>query len=101
MAVLCDGCCFPYDQAMSVRIEQFDGGEVLYVALDPDGVWARSEFPDELLTIDYNAQGSLIGIEIIGSLARRGAQAIVRAIVDAKEVASTDAVRKALESLAA
>ncbi len=65
---------------MSVRIEQYDGGEVLYIALDPDGVMARSEFPDELLTLDYNAQGGLIGIEAIGSLAREGATALLRTI---------------------
>lgn len=98
---LCDETCFPYDRAVSVRIEQFDGGEVLYIALDPDGVWAKSEFPDELVTVDYNAQGRIIGIEIIGSLARRGAQAIVGAIIDAEEIASTDAVKSALKSLAA
>lgn len=67
---------------MSVRIEQYDGGEVLYVALDPDGAWARSEFPSELLTLDYNTQGGLIGIELVGSAARRGATGFLESLND-------------------
>jgi uncharacterized protein YuzE len=86
---------------MSFRIEQFDGGEVLYIALDPDGIWAKSEFPDELVTIDYNAQGGVIGVEIIGSLARRGAAAIFDSIVQAEDLAERDVIRKALARAAA
>jgi uncharacterized protein YuzE len=86
---------------VSIRLEQFDGGDVLYFALDPDGAWAKSEFPDELITIDYNAQGGVIGIEILGSVARRGAEAVVGALLNAREVAEPDAVRAALASLIA
>ena len=86
---------------MSIRVEQFDGGEVLYIALDPDGVWARSEFPDELVTVDYNAQGGLIGIEVLGSLAQRSATAIFTAITSADELVGLDAVRAALSRAAA
>lgn len=85
---------------MSFRIEQYDGGEVLYVALDPDGVWAKSEFPDELVTLDYNAQGGLIGVEVIGSIAARGADAIFRAIVDTDELADAEALRQLLSPAA-
>lgn len=84
---------------MSIRLEQFDGGDVLYIALDPDGAWAKSEFPDELVTVDYNAQGGVIGIEILGSLARRGAEAIVTSLLDAQEVVAPEAVRDALATL--
>jgi len=45
-----------YDGLMSIRIESYDGGDALYVAIDPDGTWARSAFPDELVTIDCNAR---------------------------------------------
>jgi uncharacterized protein YuzE len=86
---------------MSVRIEQYDGGEVLYIALDPDGVMARSEFPDELLTLDYNAQGGLIGIEAIGSLAREGATALLRTISEHQDLDNQEAVKQALEPVAA
>lgn len=79
---------------MSIRIEQFDGGEVLYVAVDPDGVWASSDFPDELVTVDYNAQGKIIGIEVVGSAATEGAEALIAAIVRARSD-----VREALEPL--
>ena len=86
---------------MSIRIEQFDGGEVLYIALDPDGVWAKSDFPDELLTIDYNSQGRIIGIEALGSIARHGAEAIILALLEAKELAAPEAVKESLSSLLA
>lgn len=86
---------------MSVRIEQYDGGEVLYIALDPDGVMARSEFPDELLTLDYNAQGGLIGIEAIGSLAREGATALLRTISEHQDLDNQEAVKQAFEPVAA
>jgi uncharacterized protein YuzE len=81
---------------VSIRIEQFDGGDVLYIALDADGVWAKSEFPDELVTIDYNAQGAIIGIEALGSLAQRGAEALIQVLIEAKDVAAPEAVREAL-----
>lgn len=79
---------------MSIRIEQFDGGRVLYVALDPDGIWARSEFPDELVTVDYNSQGVIIGIEVVGAAAQEGAAALLSAIVGPRSD-----VRMALEPL--
>jgi len=62
---------------MSFRIEQYDGGDVLYVALDPDGAWAQSEFPNEQITLDFNAQGGLIGIEMTGLPAREAADALL------------------------
>lgn len=31
-----------------------------------DGEWARSEFPDPLVTLDFNAEGQLLAIELIG-----------------------------------
>jgi hypothetical protein len=74
---------------MSTRIETCDGGEVLYFAFDPDGVWARSEFPDELVTIDYNAQGDGIGVELIGSAARRAAEGAFQALLSGEALHET------------
>lgn len=85
---------------MSIRIEQYDGGDVLYVALDPDGVWARSEFPDELLTVDYNSQGGVIGVEAIGSLARAGATAVLEALTSATGLEDPDAVKRLVNPVA-
>lgn len=48
------------------RIEQLNEGEVLYIAIDPDGVWARSEFPHPLITVDYDADDNVIGISPAG-----------------------------------
>jgi uncharacterized protein YuzE len=52
---------------MKIRIEQYDAAEVLYVAIDPDGVWARSDFPTETITVDYDAEGKTIGLEVAGT----------------------------------
>jgi uncharacterized protein YuzE len=70
---------------MSIRVEQYDDGEVLYIALDPDGIWARSDVTAELLTFDYNAQGGLIGIELLGSLAKKAATAMLTSVLDGAE----------------
>lgn len=81
---------------MSIRIEQYDGAEVLYVALDPDGVWHRSEFPDEVVTVDYNRQGTPIGVEVVGSAAKRVAETILGPLTDPGVVANPEAVEAAL-----
>lgn len=48
------------------RIEHLNEGQILYIALDPDGVWARSEFPHPLVTVDYDAEDRVIGISPAG-----------------------------------
>lgn len=72
----------------SNRLEHYDdpqGGMVVYIAIDPDGVWARSAFPDELMTLDYDEQGRLIGIEVIGRLASAVNSGLLQTVVDAME----------------
>lgn len=48
------------------RIDHLNDGQVLYIAIDPDGEWARSEFPRPLITVDYNADDEVIGISPAG-----------------------------------
>ena len=36
----------------------------MYITLE-EGEWDRSEFPDIRVTLDYDAKGNLIGIEIL------------------------------------
>lgn len=79
-----------------MRIEQFDDGEVLYLSLDPDGTLARSEFPDELLTVDFDESGNVIGVEVIGSLAKAGISAFVDALIRYDAFDDPDAVRRLL-----
>jgi len=67
---------------MSIRIEQYDDGDAMYIALDPDGIWARSDVTEELLTLDYNAQGGLIGIELLGSFAKKTASAMLSSVLE-------------------
>src|SRR4051794_2093301 len=78
------------------RIEQYDGGEVLYLAVDPDGVWARSEFPDDLVTVDYDDSGELIGVEVIGDLAKNAREGLLRALLAAESVSDPEAVKETL-----
>ena len=66
---------------MNTRIEHYDGDQVVYIALDPAGVWARSEFPQETVTVDYDEDGRPIGIEVVGEEAKNAA-AKVRNIVE-------------------
>lgn len=82
-----------------LRIEISDEGSALYLAVDPDGKWAKTTQPDDLVTIDWDAQGRVIGIEAIGSAARSAIDALVRAFADypARE---SDRLYEALGSLA-
>jgi uncharacterized protein YuzE len=59
-----------------LRIEIADNGNGIYVAVDPDGLWARSSEVDERVTVDWDRQGRVIGIEVAGSAARAGVQAL-------------------------
>jgi uncharacterized protein YuzE len=82
-----------------LRVEITDGGAGLYLAVDPDGLWAKTTRPDNLITIDWDRQGRVIGIEAIGSAARNALDALVGAIRDfpARDQA---AVRDALGHIA-
>jgi len=63
-----------------LRIEITDKGTALYLAADPDGVWAKTTRPHDLVTIDWDAQGRVIGIEAIGSAARNAISACIAAL---------------------
>jgi hypothetical protein len=87
---------------MTYRLEQYKDREtgqpeMVYIAVDPDGVWARSEFPSELVTFDYNAQGRLIGIEVIGSAANGLSHSLAEALAGSLPESKADvAIREAL-----
>ena len=48
------------------RVDELNDGDVVYVALDADGVWARSTFPHPLITIDHDEDDNVIGISAAG-----------------------------------
>jgi uncharacterized protein YuzE len=52
---------------MNLRIEHYDDGEVIYMALNPDGVWAYSQFPATTVTLDLDAEDNVIGVEVVGA----------------------------------
>jgi uncharacterized protein YuzE len=52
---------------MNLRTEHFDNGDVIYLALNPDGVWAHSEFPADNVTVDFDAEDRIIGVEVVGA----------------------------------
>lgn len=47
-----------------MEIERYDHGSVLYAALG-GGEWSRSEFPHERVTLDFDSQDRLIGVEML------------------------------------
>lgn len=49
-----------------MRYESFDEGTAAYLTVR-EGKWARSAFADELVTLDYDAHGNLIGVEVVCS----------------------------------
>ena len=62
------------------RIEFYDGNEAIYIAVNPDGIWGKTEELEETVTLDYDAQGRVIGIELIGTRAYECNNAIVDAL---------------------
>jgi YD repeat-containing protein len=82
-----------------VRIEITDAGTGLYLAVDPDGVWARTTRPDELITVDWDAQGRVIGIEIIGAPARDAITALARSLAAYPAADDPGAIAEALTAL--
>jgi uncharacterized protein YuzE len=81
-----------------LRIEITDKGAALYIAVDPDGLWAKTTRPDDLITIDWDRQGRVIGIEAIGSAAREAINALVTALLEAP-ARDSQAVHDALRTL--
>jgi YD repeat-containing protein len=82
-----------------LRVEITDAGTGLYLAVDPDGVWAKTTRPDELITVDWDAQGRVIGIEVIGAPARDAVTALARSIAEYRPVDDQDAVAQAVTAL--
>lgn len=81
-----------------LRIEIVDGGAGLYIAVDPDGVWGRSSEVDETITLDWDTQGRIIGLELAGATARSAVMGLAEAL-DATDVADRDALRDALRAI--
>jgi YD repeat-containing protein len=82
-----------------LRIEITDEATALYIAVDPDGVLAKTTQPDELVTIDWDAQGRVIGVEIIGSAAREAVGALAHAVLDHEPLDDPDGVRRGVEAI--
>ncbi len=82
-----------------LRVEITDDGTALYLATDPDGLWAKTTRPDNLISVDWDRQGRVIGIEAIGSAARDAIQALLQALAD-YPAADRDSLQSAIASLA-
>ncbi len=63
------------------RVERFEDGEILNIAIDVQADWSRSEFPHQMLIADYDADGNLIGLEAVGELARQGLDALFEVVL--------------------
>jgi hypothetical protein len=64
------------------RVERFEDGEILNIAINAQAEWARSEFPHPMLIADYDKDGNLIGLEAVGELARRGLDAMFNVVLE-------------------
>lgn len=81
-----------------LRVEVTDDGAAIYLAVDPDGLWVKTTQPDELITIDWDRQGRVIGIEAIGSVARSAIDALIASLRDA-QAADPQALHDAIDRL--
>jgi uncharacterized protein YuzE len=83
----------------NLRVEITDDAAALYIAVDPDGLWAKTTQPDDLITIDWDRQGRVIGIEAIGSAAYYSIAALL-GVLDNYPATQRDQLQEALYSLA-
>lgn len=67
------------------RVDRFEEGEILHIAIDAEAEWARSEFPHPLLIVDYDEGGNVIGLEAVGELARKGLKAMFDVVLEPAE----------------
>jgi hypothetical protein len=80
------------------RTETLDGGDVFVVTINPEGEWARSEFPHPLVTLDYDRSGELIQIVAVGPEAKRLSDSLAQAVVGGlRSSGSTDAAAEDVE----
>lgn len=80
----------------SFRIEVVDDATGVYVALDPDGLWSATDELDELVAVDKDGQGRIIGIEASGPAAVGAVEGLVRGLIEG--AVDEAAVRQALSS---
>jgi YD repeat-containing protein len=83
----------------NLRIEITDDGTALYVSVDPSVAVAKTTQPDELITVDWDAQGNVAGIEIIGSLVKTALAAFAQAITSSDALADPGAVREVVQAI--
>lgn len=57
-------------EGIELRLTAYDEGEVVYVTWREGVEHERSEFPHELVIVDYATDGEAYGAELIGSAAR-------------------------------
>jgi len=82
----------------NLRVEITDDGSALYVAVDPDGQWAKTTQPDDLITIDWDRQGRVIGVEVIGSAARLAIEALLQTVAG-YPARDSESVHRALDGI--
>jgi hypothetical protein len=92
------GQCYSPQIMRNLRLEVMDGGNAIYVTADPDGLWARSTEIDETVTADWDAQGRLIGLELIGSTAVAAMAGMVQGLLTS-QVGDLDRLGDVLDKL--
>jgi uncharacterized protein YuzE len=60
----------PIRKGEEMKMDFYTESEAVYITFQKKGKWAKSQHPHELLTLDFDNEDRLIGIEAIGSLAK-------------------------------
>lgn len=82
-----------------LRVEVTDDGSALYIGVDlDDRHWAKTTQPDDLITVDWDLQGHVLGVELIGSAASNAIQALLRAIEE-YPARDGEGLRRVLDSI--
>ena len=73
-----------------------DGGAVFVIDVDPTAEWHHSTFPEPLITVDHDADGTVIKIVAVGEAARRLNSATSAALHELIHDASTASALEAV-----
>jgi pyruvate/2-oxoglutarate/acetoin dehydrogenase E1 component len=61
---------------MDIRTEHLDEGAVFVITIDPEAEWHTSKFPTPLVTADYDRDGKLFQMVVVGAMAKHLSAAV-------------------------
>jgi len=82
-----------------LRVEITDDAKALYIRVDPERKWAKTTVINDFVTVDWDSDDRVIGIEVIGSAAARMLRGMTVALRESAMPEHERALDQAITSL--